>query len=226
MASSRTVVLAATGVLAVVAAGVVGASAGSDHAERDAAPSVATSSAPAPTRGPAASTSSPSASPTRTPAGGSGSASTGPGQGSEILPTPADPTSTATGYHLPPLLTSKPSPLLGSTLPTSAVAKGRLVAGFPTALAPPKGTSVESSSISVARRVVQAALVTTGGDPQAVLVHYRELLTSRGFHEEQTQAVENAPAAAFTSGRDNVTITVHDGKSYLLANLRASGASD
>jgi hypothetical protein len=114
---------------------------------------------------------------------------------------------------------------MSTDLPKPAVAKGRLVKGFPKALAPPKGTTVESSSVSVARNVVQAALVATGGDPQAILTHYRTELSTRGFAEQSTQSVENAPAAAFTKGDSTVTVTTLDGKTYMVANLRVDSPS-
>lgn len=226
MGRTRTIAFAAVGVLAIVAAAVIGATAGSEHADRTAgtgrtasgAPSVSpTSSA---TTGPVA-TASPG---TGTSTTGSAPTATAPGAGTEILPTPAGPSSTATGYHLPPIPTASPAALLGERLPKPAVAKGRLVAGFPAALGPPQGTSVESSSIAVAGNVVQAALVLTGGDAQAIMVHYRRLLSSRGFTEQPTQGVENAPASTFGKGKDNVTVTTKDGKTYLLANLRPTSA--
>jgi hypothetical protein len=233
MPSTRTIALTATSVLAIVAAGVIGATAGSRGGESDAAgtPTSAITSAPsgstsstAPTA--PASSGSPGASGSSGPSGSStegGVASDAPGAGSEILPSPAEPTSTATGYHLPAISTTEPAPMFDG-MPTPATAKGRLVAGFPAALAPPSGTRVESSSVSVASDMLQAALVATGGDADAVLAHYRQVLSARGFAEQRTQGVENAPAAAFTRGRNNVTITIQDGKTYVLANLRPKDA--
>lgn len=230
MVSSRAVVLAATGVLAITAAGFIGASAGSDRAAEKASPtadrSTAASAPASPSAGTAAATHSPAGTPTTSPTGRPHAGSTAPGPASEILPTPAGPSSTSTGYSLPPVPTTKPAPLLAGGLPKPAVAKGRLVDGFPKALAPPKGARIESSSVSVATHVLQAALVATGSDPQTVLLHYRELLVGRGFVERPTQGLENAPAAAFAQGEDNVTVTVQDGRTYLLANLRAKDASD
>jgi hypothetical protein len=119
---------------------------------------------------------------------------------------------------------AKPAPLFGATLPKPALATGRLVAGFPTALAPPRGARIDSSSVAVSSGVLQAALVTSGSDAQSVLVHYRRILSPRGFVEKPTPGVENAPSAAFVKGRDNVTVTTVDGRTYLVANLRAKGA--
>lgn len=242
MASTRSIGLAATGVLAIVAAAVIGATAGSGGGSSNADPSgpaVGTSSATtsaSPSRTPSTTTSP------RTPRTGSGNGATAtptggaadPGDGSsdvgagtEILPTPAG-DATATGYSLPPIPTTKPAPLLGATLPKPATAKGRLVRGFPAALAPPRGTAIESSSVSVASDVLQAALVADGGDPQSILQHYRELLAERGFAEQATQGAENAPAGAFAKGkgdhRNTVTVTTVDGKTYLIANLRPTDA--
>jgi hypothetical protein len=242
MASTRTIALAATGVLAIVAAAIIGASAGSGGGSRSADSSdpeavgttssatlpapATTSSSPPRARG----TSTSAGTPSRTPAAGAtGSAGdpsgavSGAGIGIEALPTPAgDPT--ATDYSLPPVPTAKPAPLLGATLPEAAVAKGRLVRGFPAALAPPAGTAIETSSVSVASDVLQAALVATGGDPDAILFHYRGLLTARGFAEKKTQGTENAPAAAFRKGKDTITVSTADGKTYLIAHHRPKGA--
>jgi hypothetical protein len=232
MVSTRTVALAVTGALAVLAAGIVGATVGDDVARSTDTP-VATTATPAATvtsdptathapRGPATSPPRPGEAPaTRTT--GPAAADT-PAGGIEMLPTPVgDPTSTA--YSLPAIPTAKPAPLLGATLPAPALAKGRLVQGFPAALAPPHGTSVESSSVSVANNVLQAALVARGGDPQAVVLHYRSLLIARGFVQKATQGVENAPAASFRKGKDSVTVTTQDGKTYLIAHLRPKGAN-
>lgn len=230
MAGTRTVALTATGIVAVVAAAVIGATAGSNQADRtdraDRADQAATGLSSGATATPSTSDSEATSGRGRSPSADQASGTSDPRSGSEILPTPAgDPSTPATGYSLPPLPSITAAPLLGATLPKSAVAKGRLVVGFPEALAPPAGTSVESSSVAAAREVLQAALVATGGDPRAVVDHYRTLLTARGFTEQHAQGVQNAPAAAFARGRDNVTVTTHDGKAYLIANLRAKGAT-
>lgn len=230
MATTRTVALGATGALAVVAAAVIGTTAGDHHGTSDgdrSRPEAATST---PTAGgrrdglttpPAAGGSRPSASSTSTPTAGSDAGS--PGPTSELLPS-ASSAPTTTGYALPQLTTPETGPLLSPTMPRSGVARGRLVTGFPRALAPPEGTEVESSSVAVASNVLQAALVATGGDPQSILLHYRELLTARGFAEQPTQGVENSPAIAFAKGDDNVTVTTQEGKTYLLAILRPGDA--
>jgi hypothetical protein len=242
MAGSRTIALATTGALAIAGAAVVWGGTGDRQDPRAAGPGHATAAASStPTAAGTASAGDPTGSTggstakpkQRPPAPGSDPPTTGPtgsgsgsggGPGSEILPTPAgDPT--ATGYQLPPIPTTTPAPLLGATLPEPAVAKRRLVKGFPAALAPPRGTRIESSSVSVADRALQAALVATGGDPRTILLHYRDLLSVRGFTERETQGVENAPAAAFAKGPENVTVTTVDGRTYVLANLRPKGAT-
>jgi hypothetical protein len=226
MPSTRTIALTATSVLAIVAAGVIGATAGSRGGDEAAGSGPSTSAvattAPPSSPGAQATTGTPGST---SPSGESTTSSapddtTAPAPGSEILPTPAGPSSGQTGYHLPAVSTAKPQPMFDGTMPAPASAKGRLVTGFPTALAPPQGTRVESSSVSVASDMLQAALVATGGDADAVLAHYRQVLSARGFAERKAQGVENSPAAAFTRGRNNVTITIQDGKTYVLANLR------
>jgi hypothetical protein len=106
-------------------------------------------------------------------------------------------------------------------VPSAGAARGRLVAGFPAALAPPRGSRVESTSVAVVGRAVQAALVATGGDPRRILLHYRTALSARGFTEHAARGVENAPAAAFSNGADHVTVTTQDGRTYVFADLRA-----
>lgn len=232
MASTRAIAIAATSLLAVLAAVIIATSAGSDNATRSeggtstAGAPTATASTPPSTM---PSTTSKTGTPTRTPTSGPDAAATeptatataDPGQVSEILPTQAGEPS-PTGYSLPPVPRTTRAPLVGGTVPEPATARRRLVKGFPEALVPPRGTKIESSSVSVASNVVQAALVVTGGEPLAILAHYRDMLSTRGFAERRIQGVENAPAAAFAKGRDNVTVTTVDGKTYLLANLRAS----
>lgn len=117
-----------------------------------------------------------------------------------------------------------PAPLLGDRLPSAAEATGRLVAAFPADLAPPEGVPIEASSVSVAGRTVQAALVArVDGDPRRLLHHYRTVLAAHGFGEVAAQAPENAPVAAFRRGGEAVTVTVQDGRAHLLAVLRARG---
>ena len=237
MASTRTVALSATGLLAILAAAVIGSNVGTEQADRNAASTSSSSavastsaSAPSSARGTTAPTTphasrTPTTSATQVPTTpGSSATPPGTGAGLEVLPTPAG-EPTATGYSLPPITTSEPSPLVSDS-PQPGTAKGRLVAGFPAALAPPQGTEVESSSIAVAGDTVQAGLVATGGDPQAVVAHYREVLTAHGYVEKKVQGVENGPAAAFKKGRNSVTVTTGDGKTYLLAHLRANGSAD
>jgi hypothetical protein len=176
---------------------------------------------------------SPSASGNSTPRGGSSAAPMAPpttnggisGSGPTADVTPS-PSSEPTASGEPPPQTAPPSPLLDDASPEPAFAEGALVASFPSALGPPAGTAVASSSVSVSSNVVQAALVGKGGDPQEIVVHYRELLTERGFTEQQLQGVDNEPVAAFTNGRDIVTVTTQDGTMYLVATLRLKDAQD
>src|SRR5205823_2919211 len=124
----------------------------------------------------------------------------------EVSPTPSS-TPTASGEPVPPPQPAPTSPLIDDPSPAPASAQGKLVAGFPSALGPPAGTAVESSSVSVSSNVLQATLVGQGGDPQQILLHYRDLLTDRGFTEQQLPGADDEPVTAFVNGRDIVTVT-------------------
>jgi hypothetical protein len=99
------------------------------------------------------------------------------------------------------------------------------VEGFPTALEPPAGTDVASSSVSVADNVVQAALVVTGGDPEQVVDHYRDVLTDHGFTEQPVPGTGDEPVAAFVDDQDIVTVTTQQDTTYVVASLRVTDAS-
>jgi hypothetical protein len=51
-------------------------------------------------------------------------------------------------------------------------------------------------------------------------VHYREVLTARGYTEAAVQGVENAPAATFRKGKDSVTVSTVGRRTYVLARVR------
>ncbi|MFT4287704.1 hypothetical protein [Nocardioides sp.] len=141
----------------------------------------------------------------------------------EVLPSPST-TASGGNPYLPdlPAPGDQPASLL-TEVPEPATASGVLATGFPAALAPPEGSTIESSSLTVAGRRVQAALVADPrGGAKALLLHYRTVLGQRGFAEESVQAPENAPAAAFRHGEETVTVTLQDGVCYLLANLRVA----
>lgn len=154
----------------------------------------------------------------------SGPATSGAPQhdGIEVLPSPSTAASGGNPY-LPGLPSASPPAPLLTQVPQSARARGALADGFPAELAPPEGSTIESSSVAVDGRHVQAALVAEpAGGAKALLLHYRTVLGQRGFQEVPTQAPENAPAASFQQGDDTVTITLQNGVCYLLANLRAA----
>lgn len=226
MPSTRMLTLVAVATLAVLAAAVLGTAAGNEHAERadgGGAGSRATMTAPprspAPTGAPTTPDSPTPASPTSSSAAAGPPAEEDPTIGTEIGPAPATPTPTA--YRLPPT-TVRQASLLGRRIPRAGVARARLVPGFPAALVPPPGARIVTSSLAVRGRRVQVALVVTGLDGQSGLAHYRGLLAPLGFVERELQGVENAPAAAFVRGMEDVTVSASpDGTTSLLAHLRA-----
>ncbi|MFE6508538.1 hypothetical protein ACFVDI_25440 [Nocardioides sp. NPDC057767] len=130
------------------------------------------------------------------------------GPATEALPEAA---STPTESGLPGL-TEKPrtksAALISEPLPEQAVRKGALVAGYPTALSPPARTTVEVSSVSPTKGVLQVALTASCRRPCDVLRHFRTRLAQHGFEEVPTTSVENAPAVTLQRGDETVSVTV------------------
>ncbi|MER7605706.1 hypothetical protein [Nocardioides sp. NPDC127503] len=166
------------------------------------------------------SSSSQSGSPGADPSSEAGSGS-GSGKKSEKDPEPAtealpEAASTPTESGLPGL-TEKPrtktAALISEPLPKQAVRKGALVAGYPSALAPPSRTTVDVSSVSPTKGVLQVALTATCRKPCDVLRHYRTRLAQHGFKEVTTTSVENTPALSLNRGDETVSVTVtHTGR--------------
>lgn len=126
------------------------------------------------------------------------------GAGTEILPQPA---SRPTQQGLPLPKRPPQGPLVTRPLPRTAYEKDAIVAGYPTALRPPAGSTVETSSVSAANETLQVAL--TGRCSRCdVLRHFRVALGARGFHEVDTVSVSNTPAAALQRANDSVNVTV------------------
>ncbi len=170
------------------------------------------------------SSSSQSGSPGAEPSSGSGSGSgsgSASGEKSEKDPEPAtealpEAASTPTESGLPGL-TEKPrtktAALISEPLPKQAVRKGALVAGYPSALAPPSRTTVDVSSVSPTKGVLQVALTASCRKPCDVLRHYRTRLAQHGFKEVTTTSVENTPALSLNRGDETVSVTVtHTGR--------------
>lgn len=149
------------------------------------------------------------------------SAGSGAGRKSESDPEPAtealpEAASTPTESGLPGL-TEKPrtkaAALIREPLPTQAVRKGALVAGYPTALAPPSRTTVDVSSVSPTKGALQVALTASCRKPCDVLRHFRTRLAQHGFKEVTTTSVENTPAMSLHRGDETVSVTVtHTGR--------------
>jgi hypothetical protein len=143
------------------------------------------------------------------PGSGTGSGTnSGPSPATEALPEAA---SSPTESGLPGL-TQKPrthaAALISEPLPKQAVRKGALVAGYPTALEPPARTTVDVSSVSPTKGVLQVALTATCRRPCDVLRHFRTRLAQHGFEEVATTSVENAPALSLQRGKETVSVTV------------------
>ncbi|MBC7278592.1 hypothetical protein [Nocardioides sp.] len=149
------------------------------------------------------------------PSAGSGS---GPGRTSQPDPEPATEAlpkaaSPQTESGLPGLSQkppTKPAALVAEPLPKPAVRKDALVAGYPTALAPPARTTVEISSVSPTKGVLQVALTASCRRPCDVLRHFRTGLAQHGFEEVTTMSVENGPAISLRRGEETVSVTVTD----------------
>ena len=166
------------------------------------------------------SSSSQSGSPGADPSSEAGSGS-GSGKKSEKDPEPAtealpEAASTPTESGLPGL-TEKPrtktAALISEPLPKQAVRKGALVAGYPTALAPPSRTTVDVSSVSPTKGALQVALTASCRKPCDVLRHYRTRLAQHGFKEVTTTSVENTPALSLNRGDETVSVTItHTGR--------------
>ncbi|MEU4454886.1 hypothetical protein AB0F44_26395 [Nocardioides sp. NPDC023903] len=166
------------------------------------------------------SSSSQSGSPGADPSSEAGTGS-GSGKKSEKDPEPAtealpEAASTPTESGLPGL-TQKPrtktAALISEPLPKQAVRKDALVAGYPTALAPPSRTTVDVSSVSPTKGVLQVALTASCRKPCDVLRHYRTRLAQHGFKEVTTTSVENTPALSLNRGDETVSVTVtHTGR--------------
>lgn len=149
------------------------------------------------------------------------SSEAGSGRKSESDPEPAtealpEAASTPTESGLPGL-TEKPrtkaAALISEPLPKQAVRKGALVAGYPTALAPPSRTTVDVSSVSPTKGVLQVALTASCRKPCDVLRHFRTRLAQHGFKEVTTTSVENTPAMSLNRGDETVSVTVtHTGR--------------
>ncbi|MFE7228062.1 hypothetical protein ACFU7D_24930 [Nocardioides sp. NPDC057577] len=116
-----------------------------------------------------------------------------------------------------PGLTEKPrtktAALISEPLPKQAVRKSALVAGYPTALAPPSRTTVGVSSVSPTKGALQVALTATCRRPCDVLRHYRTRLAQHGFKEIAATSVENTPAISLKRGDETVSVTItHTGR--------------
>ena len=144
---------------------------------------------------------------------GSGEKSESPEPATEALPEAA---STPTESGLPGLSEkprTKAAALISEPLPKQAVRKGALVAGYPTALAPPSRTTVDVSSVSPTKGVLQVALTASCRKPCDVLRHFRTRLAQHGFKEVTTTSVENTPAMSLHRGDETVSVTVtHTGR--------------
>lgn len=242
MTVRRVLLLAVIGVLAGVAVWLPGRLGGGSESDGAARLNGATSSSAggavdvAPPTAPSDSPSSsghPSGQPSRTPdsrpsapmaASAPGRAPSSRGAGTEVLPQPS---SAATQVGLPLPKRPPQGPLVSSPLPRAAYRHGAIVNGYPTALGPPHGSTIETSSVSPADNTLQVAL-TARCTRCDVLRHFRVALGARGFHEVDTVSVANSPAAALQRGKDsvNVTVVAEDGRTveYAVFAILHAGA--
>ncbi|MEU0317070.1 hypothetical protein [Nocardioides sp. NPDC006273] len=147
------------------------------------------------------------------PSAGSGSGPTSqpdPEPATEALPKAASPQTESGLPGLSEKPRTKPAALVAEPLPKQAVRKDALVAGYPTALAPPARTTVQVSSVSPTEGVLQVALTASCRRPCDVLRHFRTRLAQHGFEEVSTTSVENAPALSLRRGEETVSVTVTD----------------
>lgn len=124
-------------------------------------------------------------------------------------------------------------PLVRTPLPRAASARGRLVRGYPAVLRPTRASTVATSSVSPSssasgRRLQVGLVASTRLSPTAVLLAFRTRLGARGLLERPAPAATaGTTAAAFSTGRSTVTLTVTDRgarTTYVLhATLRAEG---
>lgn len=159
---------------------------------------------------------SPGADPSSEAGSGSGSgekAESDPEPATEALPEAASTPSESSLPGLSDKPRTKAAALISEPLPKQAVRKGALVAGYPTALAPPSRTTVDVSSVSPTKGVLQVALTASCRKPCDVLRHYRTRLARHGFKEVATTSVENSPAMSLNRGDETVSVTItHTGR--------------
>ena len=236
MATTRTLTLAMVGALAVTVTWLIVTAPGEDARDRTepasstASPGATHRPRPARTRRPTPTPEgshapTPTAPHPSTPAPPLPSSAGGPTQPSrpgDVLPTLSGGAPATEGTSTPSGPATSPTPLLGDTPPEPATATGRLVAGFPDALAPPAGATIESSSVSVTDDVVRAEVVMSHAVPQRVIAHYRSVLVGRGYAERPAGPDQDRPAAAFSQGEDTVTVTTVDGAIRVVAMLHAA----
>lgn len=150
---------------------------------------------------------------------GDGGASPGsdPNGGVEVLP-PSPSQSGLPGLEPPDL-----SALVSRPLPATAAARDRLVKGYPRKAIPPAPQSaVATSSVSPNGQRLQVALTAdTKRSPGQVIRFYRDHLAKLGFAEQPSSVVGGSEGAAFTRGKNSVTIVASDSSYAVTAILIA-----
>jgi hypothetical protein len=113
---------------------------------------------------------------------------------------------------LPGLAAATSSPLV-TAVPKSGVAKGALVAGFPSVLGPATGSTIVSSSVTPSSNgSVQVALVATSTkSADVVLRAFRTRLAKLGARDVSTTTVGGSQVAAFRRGASSAVVTVTPG---------------
>ncbi len=122
------------------------------------------------------------------------------GSGSEILPPTATPTTPRLGIEITPLVTEP--------LPASASAVGTLVAGFPTVISLPPGSTVVSSAVATEGVRMQATVVATSTESDAdVQSYFQGIFTPLGLTATETPSAPGASATTYSRGADSIIVT-------------------
>ena len=115
------------------------------------------------------------------------------------------------GPTLPP--SAKRVPLVSTPFPATASASKKLVAGFPTAIAPKPASTIVNSSVSSSGRILQATVsAKTDDSSDEVIAYYIELFAKIGLAGNQSPSTGGTVSYSFVRGSDTVTLTVTPSK--------------
>lgn len=134
------------------------------------------------------------------------------GEGSEVIRIPDG----TAKKGLPGLSRTKPATqaaLITRPLPKTASSRGRVVAGFPTAVVGVVPNSiVRSSGISSTDSTLQVSIVADNAkSPGGIIAFYRKALGAQGFAESSAPATGGSTASHFVRGADRLVVTTTPG---------------